>query len=171
MSRAVSKILALGLGLLFLASCADQAMNDPVQGAWEMQSVDWISKEKTNSIEKLQPGRMLFVDGQYTLMWTPSDQPRVPFKVLSNPTDDETIAAFRSMVYNSGSYTVDGNKLTTKATLARVPGFEGGQQIYEFEIEDDILKLRMVDEIYPSGEKPEWSGKWETLFTLKRAGT
>ncbi len=154
-----------------LVSCNAPAAIDPVEGAWEMQSVSWISKERTSGIDKAQPGRILFVDGQYTLMWTSTEEPRVPFKVLSKPTDAETIAAFRSVIYNSGHYSTDGNKLVTTSTMARVPGFEGGQQIFNYEIEGDFLKLSMVDELYPSGEKPKWSGTWETLFTFKRAGT
>lgn len=161
----------LGVGVLALTACSPAISSDPVVGAWEMQSVIWISDESTSGVEQAQPGRMLFVDGEYTLMWTSTEKPRVPFKVLSKPTDEETIAAFRSVIYNSGHYSVEGNKLVTTATMARVPGFEGGKQFYEFEIEGDILKLRMVDELYPSGEKPKWSGTWETLFTLKRAGT
>ena len=170
MIKSVLKTSLLLSGFV-LASCSAPAVTDPVEGAWEMQSVSWISKERTSGIEKAQPGRILFVDGEYTLMWTSTEKPRVPFKVLSKPTDEETIAAFRSVIYNSGHYSVEGNKLVTKATMARVPGFEGGQQFYEYEIDGDILKLRMVDELYPSGEKPKWSGTWETLFTLKRAGT
>ncbi len=162
-------------GLFFiLAGCNTLAMDtsktsDPLEGAWIVQSVHWTWPDGTNSIDEAQPGRFLFVDGHYTLMWTNTVEPRTPFAILSEPTDDEIKAAFRSIVFNAGTYVVEGNRVAARAEIARVPGFEGGQQFYTYEIEGDILNLTMVDETYASGEKPDWSGKLETLFVLKRA--
>lgn len=59
--------------------------------------------------------------------------------------------------------------MNATAMVAKVPGFEGGQQHYNFRFENEQLILTMCDETYPDGSKPDCSGKWQTEFTLSRA--
>ncbi len=103
-------------------------------------------------------------------MWSPKTSPRTPFKHLSKPTEDEILQGFRSIVFNAGTYVVNGDQLVATAQVAKVPGFEGGQLFYLFNHTDNNqLTLTLYDEIYPDGSKPDWSGKWKTVFTLHRA--
>lgn len=161
--------------LLFCAACSNQSSppgaSEPsaLEGAWLMQSVHYVSDEQTQSIDPAQTGIFQFSDGRYTIMWTNTREPRSPFADLANPTDEEIKAAFRSIVFNAGRYEVEGDQVTTTAELARVPGFEGGQQFYRYKINDGVLELRMVDETYPDGSKPDWSGVWETVFVMRPA--
>lgn len=101
-------------------------------------------------------------------MWTRTQQPRTPFKVLSRPTDDELKAGFQSVVFNGGTYRLDKDLVTT-AQIAKVPGFEGGDQYYRYSVRGDTLELTMYDETYPDGTKPEWAGIWETRLVFHRA--
>jgi hypothetical protein len=101
-------------------------------------------------------------------MWTPLNQARTPFKVLSNPTDAEAIAGFKSVVFNGGSYELSKDGVVTQSYIAKVPGFEGGLQHYRYDVKGDVLRLTMFDETYPDGSKPDWSGIWETEFVLER---
>lgn len=138
-------------------------------GAWEMKEVHWISADTTYSIPKTQPGLFTINEHRYTLMWTRTRSPRIPFKILSKPTDAEIKSGFQSVVFNGGTYKILDSTLVTTASIAKVPGFEGGQQFYRFKIEENRLELTMYDETYPDGTKPEWFGNWETKFVLERA--
>ena len=149
--------------------CADPNPAQALQGAWEMHAVHWRTAERTQSIDPAQPGLFLFGPRHYSIMWSPSVSPRVPFTVLAEPTEAEVLAGFRSIVFNAGSYTAGADTITTTAMVAKVPGFEGGRQHFRYRIEGDTLHLIMVDETYPDGSKPGWSGKLETEFVLLRA--
>lgn len=135
-------------------------------GSWDIKEVHWIASDTTVTIENAQPGILMLTPERYSIIWTPTRQPRTPFAILSKPTDDEIKSGFGSIVFNSGTYRITESKLTTQATVAKVPGFEGGQQFYDYSFKDDLLILTMYDETYPDGSKPDWAGKWKTRFVL-----
>lgn len=139
-----------------------------IWGSWELQAIHWIAKDTTYSINKAQPGLFMIDQDRYSIMWTPTQSPREPFKVLSQPTDAEIKNGFRSIVFNAGNYEMNDSTLITRAQIAKVPGFEGGKQCYRYTIQSDTLQLTMYDETYPDGTKPEWYGKVQTQFVLKR---
>ncbi len=156
--------------VLLLASTQLQASeNNQLQGGWDVKSIRWISDEQTHELPEAQPGMFIFSDNHYALMWSPKQSPRVPFKELAKPTDEEILAGFKSIVFNSGSYVVTDKELTTTARVAKVPGFEGGELNFKYQFKDDLLILTLYDETYPDGKKPDWSGKWQTEFTLTKA--
>ena len=101
-------------------------------------------------------------------MYNPSWKARVPFKNLSKPTDNEILAGFRSIVFNSGPYEIIDDVMLAIPDIAKVPGFEGGKQYYRFKMDGDLMTFRMYDETYPNGEKPEWFGKVEVEFIFSR---
>ncbi len=156
--------------LLFFSSwsLADNSKN-PLPGAWLITGVEWQSAERTSALTDVQPGLFIFTDDHYALMWSPENQPRNPFQVLAKPTNEEIIAGFRSIVFNGGRYLYSPGKLVTTAVVAKVPGFESGQQFFFVETDEGELTLTFYDEIYPDGSRPEWSGTWKTVFTLKKA--
>ncbi len=171
----MKKFIIAAMLMVFSSSCASAGSSpamtakSALEGTWLMQSVHYVSEEKTHSIDPAQPGIFQFTDGWYTIMWTNTREPRTPFSDLANPTPEETNQAFKSIVFNAGQYEIDGDQVRTRAEIARVPGFEGGRQFYHYQIDGDTLELRMVDETYPDGTKPEWLGTWETLFVMRRA--
>lgn len=167
------KVLVIIFAMAIMTGCHHQAQkpqsNNPLVGSWQLQSVKWVSESRTAQIEHAQPGLFMFDEGHYSLMWSPKQTPRTPFENLSKPTDEEVLKGFRSIVFNAGTYQTSGSKLNATAMVAKVPGFEGGQQHYTFRFENDQLILTMYDETYPDGSKPDWSGKWQTEFTLIKA--
>lgn len=146
----------------------DVQKETPLLGSWEMISVFWITKDTTYSIEKAQPGLLMITPNRYSIMWTPIEEPRNPFKNLSGPTNEEILDGFRSIVFNAGTYEVTDSTLTTEAIIAKVPGFERGKQYYKYRLNDDKLELTMFDETYPDGKKPKWFGKEVTKFVLRK---
>ena len=161
--------------LVLMSSCVhketqtNQTQQQPsLLGSWKMTSVHWKSADTTYSIHQAQPGVFMIDEHRYATMWTPIDQPRTPFKDLSAPTKEELVAGFRSVVFNSGTYEMTDSTLTTTALIAKVPGFEGGIQFYRYKIKGDSLALTMFDETYPDGEKPNWFGKYVSIFKYVR---
>ena len=134
-----------------------------------MREIHWSRGDQTYSIKEAQPGLFIFEDTRYAIMWTAQKEPRTAFEILAQPTPEEVIDSFKSIVFNAGSYVIDGNQITTTAHVAKVPGFEGGQQFYNYSIDGNILTLTMYDETYPNGEKPSWSGTVQTRFVMQRA--
>ena len=118
----------------------------PLIGTWSVQQVHWISADTTYSIEKAQPGYFMFGSSSYSLMWTPTSKSRIPFTNLANPTNSEMQSGFQSVVFNAGDYVVNDSTLVGTARIAKVPGFEGGQQFYHFKIDDQTMRLTMYDE-------------------------
>ncbi|KAA3615057.1 MAG: hypothetical protein D8M58_11435 [Calditrichaeota bacterium] len=174
-----SKLIFTTTFLLFLimvlCSCQNYSQekqqdikNPTFLGTWEMQSIHWITKDTTFSIEKAQPGMLILTADSYSIMWTPTDVPRVPFQNLSQPTDPEILSGFKSIVFNCGDYRYSDSTITTTAKIAKVPGFEGGKQFYRFKIENNKMDLTMFDEIYPDGTRPAWYGRFQTKFVLKK---
>jgi len=119
-------------------------------GGWIVTS--WTAPDGTvNS----SPQRGLFVftaTGQYSMMYVLGDEPR-PRYPGEDPTDAEMLAAYQSLVANSGRYTVDGNKLTYEAYVAKDPNYmadwnmetRGNATNVTFSIADDILTLKWLD--------------------------
>ena len=142
--------------------------NNPLIGEWEIKEIHWKTKDTIYSISKAQPGLLIISKNKYSIIWTPTNNARKPFEHLSNPTDNEILEGFKSIVFNAGTYKLTDTRLTTKAEIAKVPGFKGGRQFLSYMVESDLLRLTMYDEIYPDGTKPEWSGKFQTEFVLKK---
>lgn len=160
--------------IIVLSSCnnsKEKHQNDEkssILGTWEMKSIHWITKDTTYSIDIAQPGMLMLNSDSYAIMWTPIKEPRTPFQNLSKPTDKEIMSGFRSIVFNAGTYKYTDSTITTTAKIAKVPGFEGGRQFYNYKLDDKIMELTMFDEIYPDGTRPEWYGEFQTKFVLEQ---
>jgi hypothetical protein len=163
----LEKLLLLSL-LIFSCNADAISPNNLLLGSWKMKQIDYIYADKTHSVEQALMGTFMFTPKRYVIMYNPWKNPRMAFKSLAKPSDSEIIASFKTIVYNSGSYTLTNSAVTTIADIAKVPGFEGGQQFYNYKLENDRLEMTMFDEIYPNGDKPEWFGKLKVRFILQK---
>jgi len=153
---------------IFFGFVTCRSEQNRLKGTWSINEIHWITPDTTYSIKNAQPGIFMVSSSRYSIIWTPIHAKRVPFKKLANPTDEEIISGFKSIVFNSGTYQIADTTFTVQAQIAKVPGFEGGTQKFIYNIKDDILNIKMIDETYPNGEKPDWFGKLETLFVMER---
>lgn len=141
---------------------------NPLEGSWKMQEIHYIYEDTTYIGNPITYGTFIFAPKRYSLLYNPWTTQRKAFDTLSKPTDTEIKAAFQSIVFNSGSYIMTDSTVVTTADIAKVPGFEGGKQFYNYKINDDKLDIMMYDETYPNGNKPEWFGKLKVLFKMKK---
>ncbi|WP_370089421.1 hypothetical protein [Ekhidna sp.] len=137
-------------------------------GSYTLKEINYIYKDTTIRVSPSQDGFLILSQLRYAIAYNPGLNPRVPFQNLSNPAEEEILAGFRSFAFNSGSYKIDNNNLIATPDFAKVPGFEGGEQIYSIAISNDQLSLTMFDETYPSGEKPSWFGKLEIQLIFEK---
>ncbi len=147
------------------APVAPTPAND-LLGTWRVTDIQWEYPDTTYRIADPEPGFLQFSPKRYSFIWTPTLEPRTPFAVLSQPTPEEMQAGFRSIVLNAGTYARTAEQITIIAEVAKVPGFEGGTQVFDYSLQGDTLNYTMIDETYPDGTKPAWFGKMKTKFAL-----
>jgi len=74
-------------------------------------------------------------------MYVPGNKPRALYKA-QEPTNEEKISAFDSLIANTGTYEISGSTLTIHPIVARNPNFmAGGSDKYQFRIEGTTLTL------------------------------
>ena len=153
----------------FLVNKSSSQSKDDIKliGSWKLQEIHYQYSDTTYIAKDEDYGRFIFTDFNYALMYNPMMQKRIPFKNLSKPSSEEMTKAFQNIVFNTGSYRLEDNKIITTADIAKVPGFEGGQQFYELSYKANGIELTMYDETYPNGKKPKWFGQLTIKFILK----
>lgn len=100
---------------------------NPLVGAWK--------------VDGAQPGLYLFTRGHYSFARIQGD-PLPEYPSNDKATDADKVAVFNTMYLNTGSYTVTGNTLATKAMVAKSKFAIGGAgNQYEFAITGSSLVL------------------------------
>ncbi|MCK7593713.1 lipocalin-like domain-containing protein [Pseudomarimonas salicorniae] len=162
-------LLGMAIASSAAASTQPPVKTNPLLGGWELRELHWQQNGKTHKLAPAPGGFLLLGEAHYSISWITAATPREPFKVLAGPSDAEALSAFRSIAFNAGTYTRDATTLSTRARIAKVPGFEGGQQFFRLHLDGDVLTLTLHDETYPDGSKPDWAGKLEARMIWHRA--
>lgn len=146
----MKKIAFLFFCLVLMNSCNQNiqkqpdSISNPLEGSWKMQEIHYIYTDTTYVGKPITYGTILFTPKRYSLLYNPWTDERKPFDTLSKPSVAEIKAAFKSIVFNSGSYVYTDSTVVTTADIAKVPGFEGGKQFYNYKIENDKLDLSLI---------------------------
>ncbi|MDH4211489.1 MAG: lipocalin-like domain-containing protein [candidate division WOR-3 bacterium] len=138
-----------------------------VVGVWQVKE---IGRQNIESpvMDKPVPSLFIFTSHHYSMVWVlGADQ---PFAERWKPTDEEKIRRFDSMVVNAGTYEIDEVALTVHPMVARIPDFIGGKLICEFQVENDTLRLKFVDEYSFDGVQAPWVAQGGLFLTLVRIG-
>jgi len=103
------------------------AATNPLMGAWK--------------VEGAQPGLYIFTKQHYSFSRVQGD-PLPEYPSNDKATDAQKVAVFNTLYLNSGTYTVTGNMLATKAMMAKSKFAIGGAgNQYEFTITGNSLTL------------------------------
>jgi len=157
------RVHALTLFFTFLCVLAVaspvQAQESPIVGAWITSGWEGVEGDP-------QPGLLIFTETNYSMMFVPAGEVREEF-TGETMTDADMVAAFNTLVANSGRYTREGNQITTEAYVALNPNYMArwgeNHLTYTFRVEGDILHLT-----WPAGfmdpDNPEFTG------TFRRVG-
>ena len=142
--------------------------DSPVLGAWEVIEMQLGEGEAPNSAASVQPGQFIFGPTRYSAVWVTQTAPRPVSTTPWEPTDEEIVGFFRSVAANSGTYDIDGTRLTIRPLVAKLPDIVGGYVTYEFRLEADLLFLEAVDEESGGRVKPPDYDSAREFLTLRR---
>jgi hypothetical protein len=103
------------------------AATNPLVGAWRVESA--------------QPGLYVFTKQHYSFSRV-QGEPLPDYPSNDKATDAQKVAVFNTLYLNSGTYTVTGNMLATKAMMAKSKFAIGGAgNQYEFAVSGNSLTL------------------------------
>ncbi|WP_421801314.1 ankyrin repeat domain-containing protein [Flagellimonas sp.] len=163
-----AKLLAQAYGYQDVVEKIKQMRRAQLLGSWHVDQIHYQYRDTTYIQKGVDYGRFMFTKNHYSGMYNPNLSPRKPFKDLSKPTEEEIKSGFQSIKFNSGTYSINNGILEFKADMAKVPGFEGGEQFFRITSSKGGLELTMFDENYPDGSKPEWYKKLEIKLILSK---
>ncbi|HYS27604.1 MAG TPA: hypothetical protein VEP46_18470 [Vicinamibacterales bacterium] len=121
----VMTLLALVVAATTLSG--QSAPGNPLVGAWKVDSA--------------QPGLYVFARQHYSFARV-QGEPLPEYPSNDKATDAQKVAVFNTLYLNTGTYTVTGNTLATKAMVAKSKFAIGGAgNQYEFAIAGNSLTL------------------------------
>lgn len=146
--RNVARLSVLGfvlitfIGLVALAGTIygqSSAAGNSLMGAWRVTEIgDANGAPNTNP----QPGLYIFTKQHYSFVRINGARPLPDYPSNDKATDADKVAVFNALYLNSGTYTVTGNKLATKALVAKSKFAIGGAgNQYDFALNGNALVL------------------------------
>jgi hypothetical protein len=141
-----------------------------ILGVWQVKEIDSRDVPGSHADQPL-PSVFIFTEHHYSMMWLPSVESQHSSAERWNPTDEEKIARFNSLVVNAGTYDTQGSTLTAHPVVARIPDFVGGKLICDFRIENNTLWLKFVDEYSFDGVQAPWVKEGGLTLILERIET
>ena len=101
---------------------------NPLIGAWKVESA--------------QPGLYVFTKQHYSFARIQGEKPLPDYPSNDKATDADKAAVFNALYLNTGTYSVSGNMLATKAMVAKSKFAIGGAgNQYEFALSGNSLTL------------------------------
>lgn len=140
--------------------------DNPLLGVW---SVTKTSSSDGGSIDPSQPGLFLFTDGHYSAVYSLGADPRPLSAEAFDPTSDEKVAQYDTIIVNTGTYEADGSTITFRPMLAKSPEFVSGHSVMEYQIEGDTLELTVSSVVSAAGESaPGLASNPASSLSLRR---
>lgn len=136
-----------GGALVLATSCAgatvesERASAGELDGAWRLVSSETIGPDGTRYPGHRYESLLLIFDGYYSMNWAFGPQESDYFSERFNPTDEEKLARYSSLLVNAGRFEIDGGLLTIHPEFALVPEFVGGVGEFEYSLNRGILQL------------------------------
>jgi hypothetical protein len=121
----VMTLLAVVVAAVTLSG--QSAPANPLVGAWK--------------VDNAQPGLYIFTKQHYSFARI-QGQPLPDYPSNDKATDADKVAVFNTLYLNTGTYTVTGTTLATKAMVAKSKfAIGGGGNQYEFAVSGNTLTL------------------------------
>src|SRR5262245_59085374 len=117
------------LALTVLVYGQSAGSRNVLAGAWKVTE---IANPNAQPITNPQPSLYLFTGQHYSFARINGTKPLPDYPSNDKATDANKVTVFDTIYLNAGTYTVTGNMLTTKATMAKSAFAIGGANQYEF---------------------------------------
>jgi len=129
------------LGLITVAMTVygqSPAARNPLVGAWRVTEIDDANRPP---ITNPQPGLYIFTEQHYSFQRINGTGPLPDYPSNDKATDADKVSVFNALYLNTGTYTVTGPMLTTKAMVAKSAFAIGSSNQYEFAVNGKALVL------------------------------
>ena len=115
------------------------ATRNSLVGAWRVTE---IADANGPAITNPQPSLYIFAGQHYSFARINGTKPLPSYPSNDKATDADKVAVFNALYLNSGTYTVTGNMLATKAMVAKSAfAIAGAGNQYEFAVNGNTLVL------------------------------
>ena len=141
----------------------DTEPSDPLVGVWLVAT---LTRPDRETIDPAGPGQFIFANGRYSAVYSLGAEERPHAAAGFNPTADEKVTQYDTIIVNSGIYEVNGSELTLRPIVAKTPEYAGGSSTMEFRIDGDILTTTLRSITSVDGASPE--GAIGSSMTLRR---
>jgi hypothetical protein len=140
----VSRRQLVIISSFLLWGCADvpaeaPESRGPLEGVW---SVVVVEPAEGEAVDPSRPGLYIFTAAHYSAVYAPGSEQREKSAVSFQPTEEEMLDQYQSIIVNSGSYEIDAAAITYRPMIAKSPGFVGGYLTGAFHVSGDTLTLR-----------------------------
>ncbi|MBI4886352.1 MAG: lipocalin-like domain-containing protein [Acidobacteria bacterium] len=130
-------ILALA-GVAWTVHAQSSGAGNPLVGAWKVAEF----RDASGTISNPQPGLYVFARQHYSFARIQGTRPLPDYPSNDKATDADKVAVFNALYLNTGTYSVTGNTLATKAMVAKSKFAIGGAgNQYEFAVTGNTLTL------------------------------
>ena len=141
--------------LMNVASC-NQAQDEaeptmptnPLLGVWSMAA---MTSGDGETIDTSQPGLFIFTDAHYSAVYSLGADPRPLSVAAFDPTSDEMVAQYQTIIVNTGTYEANGSTITFRPMVAKSPEFIGGHSTMDYQINGDVLTLMITSTVAADG--------------------
>jgi hypothetical protein len=142
--------------LILLFSCQKtmQPVPKPIEGVWKVVTIHNVLPQGKFTNTNPQPGLFIFTADYYSMVWMPRTVKLPDNTQIWQPTDQEKVDQFNSIIVNSGSYNISDSVLTTIPLVAKTPEFIGGKATYRWSFNKDTLSIAVLN-IYSYNNKPD----------------
>lgn len=132
---------------------------DSLAGAWELRRAETVAPDGTVTPYSTQESFLLFTADHYSMNWAGGSEPTPPYGEPFQPTEEEALARYRSLLVNAGRYAASGGTLTIEPRFALVPEFVGGSGTFEYRLSGDSLRLRWTRIVARDGQPDPWTAR------------
>jgi hypothetical protein len=152
-----------GVALTALIASAAMADNAPIVGTWKIQSFVrevTATGERQNEFGEKPSGYISYQsDGRMFAMLVADNRtkPKGP-----SPTDEEKARLFGTLIAYSGTYVVEGDKVTHKIDVSWNQSWTGGDQVRFYKVEGRTLTITTAININPRDGR---EGRAVVVFT------
>jgi hypothetical protein len=137
--RTFTWVAVLGLVAVAATVYGQSSAASPLVGAWRVTE---IGDANGAPITNPQPGLYVFTRQHYSFVRINGTRPLPDYPSNDKATDADKVAVFNALYMNTGTYTVSGRNLATKAMVAKSKFAIGGAgNQYEFNLTGNNLML------------------------------
>ena len=167
MKNKLLAVLAI-VGILLFAVSDSLFAENSIEGIWRITKITTTTSQGDNTNPQLLPSMYVFTKKHYSIIWMPGRELQKNYAKRWQPTSEEKVQSYNSIIVNAGTYSIEENVITTKPVIAKTPDFIGGYAKFEYEVEGNVLKLTRIDTMSNDGIQDAGALQVKTTLVLER---